>query len=138
MIIILSIAIMWLILDRAFFYPKDKAARAGLKDLASQMNREMYFYDFIGEAFVPVADFDKEYKKNLEISDFKKELREELEENIDCVEKRIEEVAKASIETDARIAEGTDALARHLKLEIMPYHKPEENGFKVVKLKKKK
>ena len=54
---------------------------------------------------------------------------------------KLDNVAKSAAQTDAIISKGVDALATHLKLEIIPYKKQATESqilFNVVKLKKHK
>lgn len=132
MLAILTGLVIALWIDRMFFNKKDKGARNAIEELADDFNREVSFYDFIEEASVNIKCFSKEMEKDRELF----QVKTELHDRINNVSERVEKVAETAERTDKSIAQGVDELAKHLKLEIVPFKKPAEDGFKIVKRKK--
>jgi hypothetical protein len=120
--------------DGMFFSRKDKAARRGIEKLAEDLNREVKFYDFIEEASIFVSDYSQERAERNKMFELKMELHDRMNKLLE----RIDKVADTAEKTDLSMAKGVDELAKHLKLEIVPFREPEQNGFKIVKLKKSK
>jgi len=147
LVAILTGLVVALWLDRMFFKGKDKVARKGLEALASEFNREVCLYDFIEEASIYTKDFSKElardnkiFKLKMEVLEIVKKdmlsLRDFMDNKIEKSNERISTLAKKAEQVDLQTAQGIDALANHLKLEIVPFHQKEEIGFKIIKLKK--
>ena len=134
LVAILTGLVVALWLDRMFFKGKDKVARKGLEALASEFNREVFLYDFIEEASIYTKDFSKEFKKDNKIFEAKMELHDRMNKICD----RVEKIAATAEKTDKNIAQGVNTLARHLKLDIVPFKKEAEEGFKIEKIKKGK
>lgn len=80
------------------------------------------------------------------VRNFKKHFRgiekafEIVGEDAVAIKNHINSVAETAIKTDEMLAKGTDELAKHLKVAIVPFVEPavpEKVGFKIEKLKRK-
>ena len=147
LVAILTGLVTALILDRIFFPSKDLAGRDATRELAELLNRKVEFYDFIRESGVYTLDYNKEYdcpisKVRLEILKAVKEdmisLRDFMEGKIKKADDRISALAEKAESVDLSITQGVDALANHLKVEIIPFREEAKEGFKIEKLKKSK
>jgi hypothetical protein len=115
----------------------NKMTRYAVVALAKDMNRRLEFYYGLQQVGVYIKDFDKMYA-DVEVL---QKMKNNLEEKINNADRKIFNVAKNAQEADEIISKGVDALATHLKLEIIPYKKQATESqilFNVVKLKKHK
>lgn len=65
-------------------------------------------------------------------------LRDFMEKKIEKSNDRISTLAEKAESVNLSITQGVDALANHLKVEIIPFREEAKEGFRIEKLKKSK